>query len=116
MTCNHSVAVGNLNTIGMTFLILELAVITIIMKALEEIGNTVNPVLLSPLLAPCVVQTALRLSNIQTRIIYISTLDYNNCTATSIKVTQFFQTELMVEICSESLVRAITKVLLMKFS
>ena len=28
----------------------------------------------------------------------------------------FFQTELMVEICSESLVRAIGKVLLMKFS
>ena len=27
-----------------------------------------------------------------------------------------FQTELMVEICSESLVRAIAKVLLMKFS
>ena len=32
-----------------------------------------------------------------------------------IRVT-FFQTELMVEICSESLVRAIGKVLLMKFS
>ena len=29
---------------------------------------------------------------------------------------QFFQTELMVEICPESLVRAIGKVLLMKFS
>ena len=28
----------------------------------------------------------------------------------------FFQTELMVETCSESLVRAIGKVLLMKFS
>ena len=28
----------------------------------------------------------------------------------------FFQTELMVEICSESLVRAIGKILLMKFS
>ena len=28
---------------------------------------------------------------------------------------QFFQTELMVQICSESLVRAIGKVLLMKF-
>ena len=32
-----------------------------------------------------------------------------------IRVT-FFQTELMVEICSESLVRAIGKELLMKFS
>ena len=29
---------------------------------------------------------------------------------------KFFQTELMVKICSESLVRAVGKVLLMKFS
>ena len=37
------------------------------------------------------------------------------CSIVVIQV-KFVQTELMVEICSESLVRAIDKVLLMKFS
>ena len=45
------------------------------------------------------------------------TFTYSNLTCSIVVIrVNFFQTELMVEICSGSLVRAISKVLLMKFS